>query len=68
MIDVRKRRLRQNRAEKLQSLNSTKQEMEGLHAGVSQLFAELESTLLTHPAHPLVHVQTCSEKFNVKSM
>ena len=67
MLDVRKRRIRQNRATKLQSLNSARQEMEQLHAGVSQLFAELESTLMTHPAHPSVHVQTCSEEFNVKS-
>ena len=37
--------------------------MEELHAGVSQVFAELESTLLTHPAHPSVHVQVCSEEF-----
>ena len=68
MIDVRKQRIRQNRVAKLQSLNSAKQEIEKLHAGVSQMFEELESTLLTHPAHPSVHVQTCSEEFNVKSM
>ena len=61
MIDVRKQRIRRNRAAKLQSLNSAKQEIEKLHAGVSQLFEELESTLLTHPAHPSVHVQTCSK-------
>ena len=67
MIDMRKQRMRQNRTEKLQSLNSAKQELEKLHAGVSQLFTELESTLLTHPAHPSVHVQTCSNEFNVKS-
>ena len=29
---------------------------------------KLESTLLTHPAHPSVHVQACSEEFNVKSV
>ena len=68
MIDVRKQRIRRNKAAKLQSLNSAKQEMEELQAGVSQLFAELESTLLTHPAHPSVHVQACSEEFNVKSV
>ena len=68
MIDVRKQRLRRNRATKLQSLNSAKQEIEQLHAGVSQMFEELESTLLTHPAHPSVHVQTCSDEFNLKSM
>ena len=56
MLDVRKQRIRQNRATKLQSLNSARQEMEKLQAGVSQLFSELESTLLTHPAHPSVHV------------
>ena len=32
------------------------------------MFAELESTLLTHPAHPSMHVQACSEEFNVKSV
>ena len=31
------------------------------------MFEELESTLLTHPAHPSVHVQTASVEFNVKS-
>ena len=67
MLDVRKRRIRQNRAEKLQLLNSAKQEVEKLQAGVSDMFEELESTLLTHPAHPLVHVQSCKEEFNVKS-
>ena len=68
MIDVRKQRIRQNRASKLQSLNSAKQEIEKLHAGVSQMFEGLESTLLTHPAHPSVHVQNCSDEFNVKSV
>ena len=68
MIDVRKQRIRRNRAAKLQSLNSAKQGIEKLHAGVSQMFEELESTLLTHPAHPSVHVQVCSEEFNVKSL
>ena len=68
MLDVWKQRIRQNRVAKPQSLNSAKQEIEKLHAGVSQMFEELESTLLTHPAHPSVHVQTCSEEFNVKSM
>ena len=68
MIDMRKQRLRQNRAAKLQSLNSAKQEVEKLHAGVDQMFEELESTLLTHPAHPSVHVQTCSDEFNIKSV
>ena len=34
MIDVRKNRLRQNRAAKLQFLNSVKQEMNNLQAGV----------------------------------
>ena len=52
----------------MQLLNSAKQEIEKLHAGVSQMFEELESTLLTHPAHPSVHVQACSEEFNVKSV
>ena len=68
MINVRKQRLRRNRATKLQSLNSAKQEIEQLYAGVSQMFEELESTLLTYPAHPSVHVQTCSDEFNLKSM
>ena len=68
MLDVRKQRIRRNRSEKLQSLNSARQEMEQLHAGVNQLFTELESTLMTHPAHPSVHVQACSEEFNVKSV
>ena len=53
MMDVRKQRIRRNRAAKLQSLNSAKQEMEKLHAGVSQLFAELETTLLTTPYTPI---------------
>ena len=67
MLDVRKQRIRRNRSEKLLSLNSARQEMEQLHAGVNQLFTELESTLMTHPAHPSVHVQSCSTEFNVKS-
>ena len=68
MLDVRKQRIRQNRVAKLQLLNSAKQELEKLHESVSEMFEELESTLLTHPAHPSVHVQTCSEEFNTKSM
>ena len=67
MMDMRKQRIRRNRTEKLQSLNSAKRELEKLHAGVDQLFTELESTLKTHPAHPSVHVKTCSAEFNVKS-
>ena len=55
MIDMRKQRIRRNRATKLQSLNSAKKEMEDLYASVSQLFEELESTLMAHPAHPSVH-------------
>ena len=67
MIDMRKQRLRRNRAEKQQSLNSARKEAEKLYAGVNQMFEELESTLLTHPAHPSMHVQTASVEFNVKS-
>ena len=67
MIDMRKQRLRRNRTEKLQSLNSARKEVEKLYAGMSQMFEELESTLLTHPAHPSMHVQTVSTEFNVKS-
>ena len=33
MLDVRKQRIRRNRATKLQQLNSAKQEVEELHAG-----------------------------------
>ena len=68
MIDVRKQKLRRNKATKLQIMNSAKKEIEELHEGVSQLFADLESTLLTHPAHPSVHIRNCSEEFNVKSV
>ena len=68
MMDVRKQRIRRNRVEKVQQLNSAKQEVEKLQAGVSQMFEELESTLLLHPAHPSVHIQTCRTEFNVKSM
>ena len=68
MLDARKQKIRQNRVAKLQLLNSAKQELEKLHESVSEMFEELESTLLTHPAHPSVHVQTCSEEFNTKSM
>ena len=67
MIDMRKQRLRRNRTEKLQSLTSARKEVEKLYAGMSQMFEELESTLLTHPAHPSMHVQTVSTEFNVKS-
>ena len=68
MIDVRKQKLRRNKAVKLQFLNNAKQEMETLQSGVEQLFTELESNLLAHPAHPSVHVQNCSAEFNIKSM
>ena len=68
MIDVRKQKFRRNKAVKLQFLNNAKQEMETLQSGVEQLFTELESNLLAHPAHPSVHVQNCSAEFNIKSM
>ena len=68
MIDVRKKRIRQNRTSKVQQLNSVKQEMEKVHTDVNQMFEELESSLLTHPAHPSVLVQTCSKEFNSKSV
>ena len=68
MMDVRKQKLRRNRTSKLQFLNSAKQEMNELQAGVEQLFTELESNLLAHPAHPSVHVQNCSKEFNIKSV
>ena len=68
MLDARKRRIRLNKTEKLQKLNKARREMEKLQTSVSEMFEELESTLLAHPAHPSVHVQTCSEEFNVKSM
>ena len=68
MIDVRKKRIRQNRTSKVQQLNSVKQEMEKVHTDVNQMFEELEPSLLTHPAHPSVLVQTCSKEFNSKSV
>ena len=68
MLDVRKQKLRQNRAAKLQMMNRAKKEIEELQEGVEQLFTELESSLLAHPAHPSVHVQNCSEAFNLKSV
>ena len=68
MIDVRKQKLRRNRTSKVQQLNSVKQEMETIHTDVHQMFEELESSLLTHPAHPSVLVQTCSKEFNSKSV
>ena len=67
LLDMRKQRLRRNRTEKLQSLNSARKGVEKLYAGMSQMFEELESTLLTHPAYPSMHVQTVSTEFNVKS-
>ena len=68
MIDVRKKRIRQNRTSKVQQLNSVKQEMEKVHTEVNQMFEELESSLLTHPAHPSLLVQTCKKEFNFKSV
>ena len=68
MLDVRKQKLRQNRAAKLQMMNCAKKEIEELQEGVEQLFTELESSLLAHPTHPSVHVQNCSEAFNLKSV
>ena len=68
MLDVRKQKLRQNRAAKLQMMNCAKKEIEELQEGVEQLFTELESSLLAHPAHPSVYVQNCSEAFNLKSV
>ena len=35
---------------------------------VNQMFEELKSSLLTHPAHPSVLVQTCNKEFNFKSI
>ena len=67
MLDVRKQKLRQNRNTKLQSLNYARKEVKKLCADVSEMFEEWESTLLTHPAHPSMHVQTVSAEFNVKS-
>ena len=68
MIDVRKKRIRQNRTSKVQQLNSVKQEMEKVQTDVNQMFEELGSSLLTHPAHPSVLVQTCNKEFNFKSV
>ena len=68
MIDLRKQRIRQNRTTKLQALNDARKEMRRLEADVGQLFTDLESTLLTHPAHPNVLVQTCSDEFNDRSV
>ena len=58
-LDVRKRNLLQSKNQKLQALNSAKQELEKVHDEIAESFRVLQEQLQAHQRHPMLHVQQC---------
>ena len=52
---------------KRQMLNHLQKEVETMHVGMEQMFAELQQRLLGHPNQAKQVVQSCCEEFNRKS-
>ena len=56
-LDVRKRNFLWSKNQKLQALNSAKQELENVHDEIAESFRRLQEQLKSHPKHSVLHVQ-----------